>query len=127
MGSKVAFCEDEEQFQRLFCKFLRMTNYEVHVASDGLEGLAIVERERPDLVLIDILMPRCDGFQLARMIRSRPDLATTPIIFVTGFAQKYNMEEAAKYHPVAYLVKPFGAAYLRMTIEAAIQHARKVS
>src|SRR5579859_3184907 len=118
--AKIVFCEDEKLLQKLFRVLLRSTEHEVYVASDGLEGLAIIEREHPDLILTDISMPRCDGFQLADAVKAHPSLAAIPIIFVTGFAQKHDMEEAARHGPIGYLIKPFAAADLRTAIAGAL-------
>jgi CheY-like chemotaxis protein len=118
--AKIVFCEDEIMLQELFCLRMRSMEHKVYVASDGIEGLEIIEREKPDLILTDIAMPRCDGFELAKAVREHPDLATTPIIFVTAYAQTYDKAEAARYNPVDYLIKPFAAAYLRDTITAAL-------
>jgi len=123
--AKIVFCEDEIMLQELFCVRMRSMKHEIYVASDGLEGLAMIERERPDLILTDIAMPNCDGFQLAKVLKERPDLSHIPLIFVTAYAQKYDQAEAARYHPIAYLIKPFAAADLRDIITAALmKHTR---
>jgi two-component system alkaline phosphatase synthesis response regulator PhoP len=123
---KILFCEDEEPLRELFCMEMESLDYEIYVAADGLEGFKIVDRERPDLILTDIAMPNCDGFQLAKAVRERPYLSTTPIIFVTAYGDKYDKKEAEKYKPVEYLIKPFDAADLRDIIHAALlKHARQ--
>ncbi|HEX3641407.1 MAG TPA: response regulator [Ktedonobacteraceae bacterium] len=122
--AKIVFCEDEKMLQKLFRAFLRSTEHEVYIASNGIEGLALIEREHPDLILTDVSMPDLDGFALAAAIRANPILAAIPIIFVTGFAQKQDKEEAARYAPISYLVKPFTRATLRDTIEAVLRRER---
>lgn len=121
--AKIVFCEDERLLQKLIRLFMRSTTHEISIASDGLEGLALIERERPDLILTDISMPRCDGFQLADIVKGRPDLATIPIIFVTAFAQRSDITEGLRHAATSYLVKPFSAQDLRATIEAALDPA----
>src|SRR5215469_9256208 len=122
----IVFCEDEVVLQELFRIRMRKTGHDIYVASDGIEGLEIIEREKPDLILTDIAMPRCDGFQLAKAVRAHPDLSHIPLIFVTAYAEQYDKAEAEQYHPVEYLIKPFAAAYLRDTITAALmQQARR--
>ena len=118
--AKIVFCEDEKLLQKLFRALLRSTEHEIYIASDGIEGLAIIERERPDLIVTDISMPRCDGFQLADAVKANPGLAATPIVFVTGFAQTYDMEEAARHGARGYLLKPFKTVDLQATIAAAL-------
>jgi CheY-like chemotaxis protein len=119
--AKIVFCEDEPALQRLFQYSLCKTDYEILIASDGYEGLLLIERECPDLILTDISMPGLDGFALAAVIRTMPIFATTPIIFVTGFAQKQDKEEAARYAPISYLVKPFKKEVLLNTIAKALR------
>ena len=125
--AKIVFCEDERLLQKLFSALMRSTEHEVYIASDGLEGLAIIERERPDLIVTDISMPRCDGFQLADAVKVRPSLAAIPIVFVTGFAQQYDMEEATRHGAAGYILKPFKAADLRAAIAAFLAAHKKNS
>src|SRR5215472_15609316 len=118
--AKIVFCEDEKLLQKLFRALLRSTEHEIYIASDGIEGLAIIEHEHPDLIVTDISMPRCDGFQLADAVKANPGLAAIPIVFVTGFAQTYDMEEAARHGARGYLLKPFKTVDLQATIAAAL-------
>ena len=116
--AKIIFCEDEEKIQKLIRIILRSTSHEIHIASDGLEGLEFIERERPDLIFTDVSMPRCDGYQLADMVKARPHLAHIPIIFVTAFAQRIEKEEGYRHNATGYLVKPFSPSDLREKIDA---------
>ncbi|TMC23213.1 MAG: response regulator [Chloroflexi bacterium] len=68
--AKLLFCEDEELIQKLIHYALRKTGHELHFASDGNEGLALIENLRPDLIFTDISMPGCDGFQFADAVRA---------------------------------------------------------
>lgn len=119
--AKIVFCEDEGFLQKLIHHIMRSTKHEIYIASNGLEGLALIERTHPDLILTDISMPDCDGFQLADAVKARPHLAAIPIIFVTAFAQRVDVEEGALHGAIGYLLKPFSAADLRATIEAALE------
>jgi CheY-like chemotaxis protein len=116
--AKIVFCEDEVRIQKLIRTMLRSTLHEVYIASDGIEGLALIERERPDLIFTDVSMPNCDGFQLADTVKARPHLAHIPIIFVTAFAQRTEIEEGYQHGATSYLIKPFSPADLRTKIEA---------
>lgn len=118
--AKIVFCEDEKVLQKLFRVLLRSTRHEIYIASDGIEGLAMIKRVHPDLILTDISMPGLDGFQLADAVKADPSLAAIPIVFVTGFAQKYDMEEAARHGASGYLLKPFTTEDLRAAIAAAL-------
>ena len=119
--AKIVFCEDELGIQKLIRTMLRSTLHQVYVASDGIEGLALIERELPDLIFTDISMPNCDGFQLANAVKAQPHLAHIPIIFVTAFAQRAEIEEGYQHGATSYLVKPFSPVELRTKIEAFVQ------
>jgi two-component system OmpR family response regulator len=116
--AKIVFCEDEMRIQKLIRTMLRSSLHEVYIASDGVEGVALIERERPNLIFTDVSMPNCDGFQLADIVRARPHLAQIPIIFVTAFAQRVEIEEGYRHGATSYLIKPFSPADLRTKIEA---------
>jgi CheY-like chemotaxis protein len=118
--AKIVFCEDEKLLQKLFRILLRSTEHEIYIASDGIEGLAIIKRVHPDLIVTDISMPNCDGFQLADAVKADPHLSAIPIVFVTGFAQKYDMEEAARHGASGYLLKPFTTKDLQAAMTAAL-------
>jgi CheY-like chemotaxis protein len=118
--ANLVFCEDDEFLQKLIHFYMRKTPHEVYIASNGLEGWALIEREHPDLILTDISMPGWDGFQLADAVKARPDLASIPIVFVTAFAQRVDVEEGLQHGATGYLFKPFSAAELHAAIEAAL-------
>jgi two-component system chemotaxis response regulator CheY len=118
--AKIVFCEDEPFLQQLVLYVLECANHAVFVASNGEEGLALVLRYQPDLLLTDIAMPKMDGFQLARAVREDPRLTSLPIIFLTAFTQSQYMEEAKRYGAAGYIMKPFSGKQLQCTIEEAI-------
>lgn len=121
---KIIICEDGAVLRKIFkAYFSRQTKHEGHIASDGFEGLDLIEREHPDLVLTDISMPNLDGFQLAQSIRENPALMTIPIIFITGFDQRDDRKEAEQYNPVGYLVKPFKEPDMWNAIEDALKES----
>src|SRR5579883_406575 len=92
--AKIVFCEDSPLIQKLIGLALRSTTHEVHLAADGAEGLALIERERPDLVFTDVSMPNVDGYQLADALKARPDLAHIPIIIMTASGDQEQLAEA---------------------------------
>ena len=68
--AKIVFCEDEKVLQKLFQALLRSTGHEISFASDGVTGLALIERERPDLIVTDISMPGLSGDELLTRVLS---------------------------------------------------------
>ncbi len=115
--ARIVFCEDEVLIQKLFRVMLRSTDHEIYLASNGIEGLELVERVRPDIIFTDISMPDCDGYQFADAVKALPYLAHIPIIFVSAFAQQAEMEEGFRHGGVGYIIKPFSSADLYEKIE----------
>ena len=91
-------CEDDPVILKLLQVSLRDTGHELLVAPDGLAGLELIERERPDAILTDVTMPRMTGLELADRIRMRPDLAHIPIVFLSASAQRAHREEEYALH-----------------------------
>ena len=115
--ASIVFCEDEPSIRRLIAIALRPTPHEIHLAADGAEGLALVERLRPDAVFADLRMPKLDGLQLRDALAARPDLARVPVAVITATAQRGDLEEVHAAGVVAVLLKPFGPAALRELVE----------
>jgi CheY-like chemotaxis protein len=118
--AKIVVCEDDPVILKAIQVTLRESGHELHVAADGLAGLALVERERPQLVLTDVVMPELSGLELADAIHARPYLAHTRVILVSASAQRAELEEGYRHGVADYITKPFGAADLRARIECAL-------
>ena len=110
---RIVVCEDDPVILKLLQVSLRDTGYELLVAQDGVAGLELIERERPDAVLTDVTMPRMGGLELADQIRARPELAHIPIVFLSASAQRAHREEGYRHGATAYVTKPFRTAQLR--------------
>ena len=115
--AKLVFCEDDPTIQKLVRVALRATPHQLYIATDGAEGLALIERERPDMIFTDVAMPTIDGFQLVDMLKARPALAHIPVIFMTASVQRHQMEEGYRHGVADYLTKPFTVADLRAKID----------
>jgi CheY-like chemotaxis protein len=115
--AKIVCCEDSALMQKMIAVALRPTTHELFVAADGAEGLALVERERPDLVLTDVSMPVMGGFELADALKARPDLAHIPVVFLTAGSDGVPSDEAEHHGGAAYLIKPFSPGELRTKID----------
>jgi CheY-like chemotaxis protein len=115
--AKIVFCEDEGRIRKLIRAMLESKPYEIYMAADGIEGLELIERERPDLIFADISMPGYDGIQLADIVKSRLHLAKIPFIFLTAFAQQAEKAEGHLHGASDYLTKPFSVADLVEKIE----------
>lgn len=105
MAQKILIVEDEEVLLEVLKKKLENEGYDVLIAKDGEEGLKKFREEGPDLVLLDIIMPRMGGFEVMREIVKDPDLAKIPIIIISNSGQPIEIEEATKLGAVDYLIK----------------------
>ena len=90
--------------------------YEVAYARNGRKALEAVRRARPDLILLDILMPVMDGFEVCRQLKSSQDTADIPIVFLTALGEEKDVEEGLALGGDAYVIKPFNAATLAAQI-----------
>ena len=103
---KILIIEDELLFAKLCKDFLEERGFSISVAFDGLEGLEKFEKERPDLVILDLILPRLSGQEVLQKIRENPDqkLAKIPVIVLTNLSQEEE-EKLKKLGADCYLVK----------------------
>jgi CheY-like chemotaxis protein len=111
--SRIVVCEDDPMIRKLVQAALRSTSHELHFAEDGRQGLALIERTSPDVIFTDVAMPEMNGFELADAVRSHPALAHIPIVFMTAFVQREQIDECFRHGAAAHLPKPFTVTELR--------------
>ena len=103
----ILYVEDNELNRRIVRDLLKRTSYRLLEAPDGETSLDIVRRERPDLILMDIQLPRLSGIEVTRALRSEPITANTPIIAITSFALSGDEQRAKEAGATAYMSKPY--------------------
>lgn len=106
MSKKILYIEDNEQNMYLVTFLLEKHGYSVSPAIDGQEGIDKAAAEKPDLILLDIQLPKMDGYAVARSLRSNPDLAVTPIVAVTSYAMAGDRDKAMAAGCNGYIEKP---------------------
>ena len=104
---KVLICDDDPLLLKLIEYRLAAKGYEVIKAADGAEALSAVARERPNLVVLDAMMPKADGFEVLTRIKADPSLANTPVIMLTARKGEKDIVAALEKGADDYLVKPF--------------------
>ena len=104
---KILIIEDEPEMIDLIQLILTRRGFEVAGATGGMEGLTLVREKRPDLVLLDLMMPQPTGFQLCRMLRATPGFKFTPIIIITALDDTDSKLVAFGAGANDYLTKPF--------------------
>lgn len=103
----VLYVEDNEFNRKIVRQLLSVTTYRLLEATDGVEGVATAFDARPDLVLMDIQLPKLSGIDATRRIRQDPRTANIPIIVVTSFALSGDDQKAIEAGASAYLAKPY--------------------
>ena len=107
MPTKILVCDDERHIVRLIQVNLERQGYTVTTAFDGKEGLEKIRAEKPDLVVLDVMMPYMDGFEVLKTIRREPETENLPVIMLTAKAQDKDVFEGYHYGADMYLTKPF--------------------
>jgi two-component system alkaline phosphatase synthesis response regulator PhoP/two-component system response regulator VicR len=107
MPSKILVCDDERHIVRLIQVNLERQGYTVVTAYDGKEGLEKVKAEKPDLLVLDVMMPYMDGFEVLKNLRRETDTEALPVIMLTAKAQDKDVFEGYHYGADMYLTKPF--------------------
>ena len=104
---KVLICDDDKLLLELIEYRLAAKGYDVVRAADGAEALSMMIRERPELVVLDAMMPKTDGFEVLARIKGDPALAETPVIMLTARKSEKDIVSALEKGADDYLVKPF--------------------
>ena len=112
MSKTVLYVEDNEFNRKIVRQLLTVTTYRLLEATDGEEGVAMAFDARPDLVLMDIQLPKLSGLEATRKIRQDPRTAHIPIIVVTSFALSGDDQKALEAGASAYLAKPYSPRQL---------------
>jgi two-component system response regulator MprA len=118
---RVLVVEDEPQLRNAVSRALRMEGYAVEVAEDGPAGLAAMASERPDLVVLDVMLPRMDGLEVCRRMRRNGD--TTPVLMLTALDSVGDRVAGLDAGADDYLVKPFALEELFARIRALLRRA----
>jgi len=114
--SKVLYVEDHPAQRDIMAQMLELSGYQVAVASDGIEGVEQARAWDPDLILMDLRMPRMDGFDAIRELRKDPDTAGIPIIAISAWASAKHKERAMEAGADEHFTKPVDLAKLLETI-----------
>lgn len=107
MAAKILVCDDERHIVRLIQVNLEKHGYQVVTAFDGKEGLEKVKSEKPALMVLDVMMPYMDGFEVLKNLRRDADTEALPVIMLTAKAQDRDVFEGYSYGADMYLTKPF--------------------
>jgi DNA-binding response OmpR family regulator len=110
--ARILVVDDEPDILELARVILKSKGYEVITANDGQEALEKVSVSKPDLIILDILMPRMNGFEVCKKLKSDQETASIPILMFTVLGRDKDREQGLKAGADDYLVKPFSAEEL---------------
>ena len=113
--------EDDEDNMELIKFLLSKADYEVLTASNGNEGLRLVNENKPDLVLLDLAIPGIDGWNLAKHIRNAPDISHTPVVAVSAHILPRDRQEAIDAGCNGFLNKPLDVANFITSVESYLE------
>ena len=102
---KILFIEDEAALQKTFGDVLGKNGYKMVSALDGETGLRLAKSEKPDLILLDLILPRLDGFEVLSKLKEDPETKKIPVIVLTNLENMEDVEKAVKLGATTYLVK----------------------
>ena len=122
---KVLVVDDEEPILELLKYNLEKQGYDVRTASDGIEAVEVAKKFHPELVLLDIMMPKMDGVEACRQIRAMPELVNTFIVFLTARAEEYSEIAAFDVGADDYILKPIKPRVLMSRISAIFRRDSK--
>ena len=105
MAIKILIVEDDKFLRELMSQKLRTEDYEVVEAVDGEEGVAKAKESNPDLILLDLILPGIDGFEVLTEIKKEENLVSVPVIILSNLGQKEDVEKGMTLGAVDYLIK----------------------
>ena len=125
MANKVLVVDDYRVIREILVEFLELSGFATCVACDGREALEVFQREQPDLLITDLVMPHMNGFELSRKVRA---ICNVPIVIMTGDSGFMGDARAAAFDAGAdsFLMKPFGLAELQAQIEVLLEKSQPV-
>jgi len=122
---RILLIEDEEDIAALIKLQAEASGYKMHVEVDGINGYRAVEREKPDLVILDIMLPGQNGFDVCRKIKSSPELRTIPVIILTAKGEELDMVLGLELGADDYVAKPFSPKVLFSRIKAVLRRSKE--
>lgn len=124
MNDRILVIEDDQEIQELIKQFLMAQHYTVEVASDGLEGMKQFNKESYDLVLLDVMMPNLNGFEVAKIIRSQSNV---PVIMLTALEEEEDQVKGFDLGIDDYITKPFSFHVLIRRVEAVLRRSTNLN
>jgi len=120
MKKKVLIIEDEKDLRFFIAKALKEEGIEVIEAFDGEEGIEKAKKEKPDLILLDLLLPGISGYEVLTRIKKDPELETIPVLILSNLGQREEVEKGLKLGAIDYLIKA------NFTLKEIVERIKKI-
>ena len=117
---KILLCEDNDDIRKMLAMRLEVVGYTVLQARDGEEGLETIKKQQPELVIMDLMMPKMTGFEVCRMVKFDDKYKDIPIIVLSALDQQRDREKALEAGADAYFIKPFDLELLLNKVSSLI-------
>ncbi|QCX32566.1 response regulator transcription factor [Caloramator sp. E03] len=124
-GEKILIIDDESNIVELIKYNLEMNGYKILYAFDGNEGLKIAKDEKPDLILLDVMLPGIDGFEMCKLIKKDKEIEQIPIIMLTAKGEEFDKILGLELGADDYITKPFSVRELLARIKAILRRNKK--
>jgi DNA-binding NarL/FixJ family response regulator len=124
---RILVIEDEPEMRRNLIAILRLERFQALAAADGQLGVELAKREKPDLVLCDVMMPKLDGYGVIAALRATPETAAIPFIFLTARGEKPEVRAGMNLGADDYLTKPVAKADLLAAVRSRLERAAQLT
>ncbi|MCL4156354.1 UNVERIFIED_CONTAM: hypothetical protein GTU68_065067 [Idotea baltica] len=121
MKKKILIVDDEPNIVMSLEFLMRKKNHEVHIARNGTEALDILTKECPDLILLDIMMPDVDGYEICKHVRSQDKFNNTRIIFLSAKSKQSDIQKGLDMGADMYVTKPFSTRSLMSDVQTLLK------
>jgi DNA-binding response OmpR family regulator len=122
---KILVAEDERDIRELITYTLMFAGYEVVQASNGADAVDLAVKEKPELILMDVRMPRMTGYQACEILKQKSETKDTPVIFLSAKGQESEIQQGLGAGAVKYILKPFAPDELTAQVENVLKEINK--
>ncbi len=123
MSRLVLVVDDDVEIRQMLCVLLQINGFATDEAEDGLAALQRVRRNRPDIIVLDVMMPNMDGVTFCRLLRRNRSTRSLPVVMLSGKAHPDGVEEGLRAGANRYLIKPSGLDILVRTLHELLEYA----
>ncbi|MBN3041241.1 MAG: response regulator [Candidatus Omnitrophica bacterium] len=121
MARKILIVDDEPNIVKVLESRLKSQGYDIIIAGDGQTGLEAFQKYKPDLVILDVMLPKKDGYQVCRELKSTPTGENTPVVMLTAKGEVEDMQSGLEKGADVYITKPFDSESLIGIVKGLLQ------